>query len=121
MLRYEIISRFPREDIKRYVEVFGGAGWVLFAKERVSGQVEVCNDANSDLVNLFRCVKYHCQKVQKELEWMIASRELFMDCREQLNMRGLTGTNTMGVSEYLTEVQQRLKMTRPFQRMTTLG
>ena len=30
-LRDEIISRFPT-DYKRYIEVFGGGGWVLFHK-----------------------------------------------------------------------------------------
>ena len=29
LLRKEIIARFP-EEYGRYVEVFGGAGWVLF-------------------------------------------------------------------------------------------
>ena len=31
LLRKEIIKRFPKEDFTKYVEVFGGAGWVLFA------------------------------------------------------------------------------------------
>lgn len=30
-LRDEILARFPR-NYKRYIEVFGGAGWVLFHK-----------------------------------------------------------------------------------------
>ena len=36
LLRKEILGRFP-EDIGRYIEVFGGAGWVLFAKEKQAG------------------------------------------------------------------------------------
>ncbi|MEQ3039970.1 DNA adenine methylase, partial [Thomasclavelia ramosa] len=32
LLRKEIIKRFPKEDFTKYVEVFGGAGWVLFDK-----------------------------------------------------------------------------------------
>lgn len=38
-----------------YVEVFGGAGWLLFAKN--PSPVEVYNDINGDLVNLFRVIR----------------------------------------------------------------
>lgn len=90
LLRKEILARFPADGIGRYIEVFGGAGWVLFAKEKRPNQLEVYNDIDGNLVNLFRCVKYHCGEVQKELDWMLTSREQFFDCMEQLNMRGLT-------------------------------
>lgn len=53
-LKKEIVSRFP-EEYSKYVEVFGGAGWVLFHKYK-KGK-EVYNDLNSELVNLFRVVK----------------------------------------------------------------
>lgn len=89
-LRNEIIFRFPAAGVGRYIEVFGGAGWVLFGKEKVSGQLEVYNDINGNLVNLFRCVKYHCGEVQKELDWLLTSREQFFDCLTQLNSCGLT-------------------------------
>lgn len=36
-LRKEILSHFPADGVGRYIEVFGGAGWVLFAKEQVAG------------------------------------------------------------------------------------
>ena len=86
LLRKEIIARFP-EEYGRYVEVFGGAGWVLFGREPETGQLEVFNDANGDLVNLFRCVKYHAEAVQQELDWMLQSREIFLQC---FNQRGET-------------------------------
>ncbi|MGL6217217.1 MAG: DNA adenine methylase, partial [Lacrimispora sphenoides] len=32
LLRKKILEQFPDSDsFKRYIEVFGGAGWVLFA------------------------------------------------------------------------------------------
>lgn len=89
-LRKAILERFPTDEVGRYIEVFGGAGWVLFGKEKLPGQLEVYNDINGNLVNLFRCVKYHCGEVQRELEWALTSREVFFDCLEQVNMRGLT-------------------------------
>lgn len=90
LLRKAILERFPTDEVGRYIEVFGGAGWVLFAKEKKANQLEVYNDINGNLVNLFRCVKYHCGEVQRELEWMLTSREQFFDCLEQMDMRGLT-------------------------------
>ena len=83
MLRKAILERFPTDEVGRYVEVFGGAAWVLFAKEKKANQLEVYNDINSNLVNLFRCVKYHCGELQREMEWMLTSREQFFDCLAQ--------------------------------------
>lgn len=89
-LRKEILSHFPAESVGRYIEVFGGAGWVLFCKEQVAGQMEVFNDLNGDLTNLFRCVKYHCEALQNELDMLPHSRELFFDYVGQLDAPGLT-------------------------------
>lgn len=90
LLRNAIINKFPtNKSYNRYVEVFGGAGWVLFAKDKHAKE-EIYNDINSDLVNLFKCVKYHCSELQKELNFMINSRELFNCYLSQLNSKGLT-------------------------------
>lgn len=80
LLRKYILAEFPQE-ISCYVEVFGGAAWVLFAKER-HAEVEVYNDINSNLVNLFRCVKYHANALQEELQWCVVSREMFEQAKE---------------------------------------
>ena len=81
LLRDQIIMRFP-ENIGRYVEVFGGAAWVMLRKDK-HAPLEVYNDADGNLVNLFRCVKYHASELQRELEWVINARETFTACREQ--------------------------------------
>jgi len=52
--------------------------------------MEVYNDANSDLVNLFRCVKFHSEELQRELSGYVNSRELFEDIKAQHDTRGLT-------------------------------
>ena len=85
LLRKKILEQFP-EDYNRYVEVFGGAAWVMFGKE--PDKMEVYNDVNSNLVNLYRCVKYHPEALQKELDGVFMSRELFFDAIQQ--SRGLT-------------------------------
>lgn len=88
LLREEIVKRFPPQ-FGRYIEVFGGAAWVLFHRDR-HAELEVYNDYNSELVNLFRCVKFHCAEVQKELSYLLNSREVFEDFKAQYIIRGLT-------------------------------
>lgn len=73
----------------RYVEVFGGAGWVLFYKDQYA-TTEIYNDYDSNLTNLFRCVKCHSQELQKELMWGLNSREMFNNYRSQMDTPGLT-------------------------------
>lgn len=88
LLRDQIIERFPA-DIERYIEVFGGAGWVLFRRDKHAA-LEVYNDVDGSLVNLFRCVKYHAGEVQRELQWYLNSRELFGDMRASEGIEGFT-------------------------------
>lgn len=88
LLRKKILEQFP-ENYSRYVEVFGGAGWVLFAEER-KVDLEVYNDINGNLVNLYRIVKYHPEALQEELRYILMSREQFFDAVEQCDIRGMT-------------------------------
>lgn len=56
-LRKLIYTMFPVQ-FDRYIEVFGGGGWVLFGKPpNLKRKLEVYNDYNSNLANLFYCVK----------------------------------------------------------------
>jgi DNA adenine methylase len=89
LLRKKILEQFPDPDsFKRYIEVFGGAGWVLFANDKHAA-MEVFNDANGELINLYRIVKHHPETLQKELEWLLMSREQFFDELNR-NTSGLT-------------------------------
>lgn len=135
LLRKYIIEQFPdNQNLDRYIEVFGGAGWVLFGKEP-GKHLEVFNDIDSNLINLYRCIKYHCGELQKELDWLVVSREQFFDYKEKYNLHGLTdiqraaryfyvikssfgsdrktfGTNKKNLAntiDYLPEVSDRLK------------
>lgn len=90
LLRKTITDMFPpAERFNRYIEVFGGAGWVLFYKEKYA-DLEVYNDADGELVNMMRCIKYHCAELQREIDGYFNSREMFQDVSDQLNCRGLT-------------------------------
>lgn len=87
-LRKKILEQFPAEgSFERYIEVFGGAGWVLFSKGQ-HAKMEVYNDVNGQLVNLFRIVKYHPEALQKELDWILMSREQFFNALQAV--KGLT-------------------------------
>lgn len=72
-LRKQIIERIPEHTC--YVEVFGGAGWVLFAKEQCKS--EVYNDLHGALVNFFRVVKHRPAEFIERLKWILPSRELY--------------------------------------------
>ena len=90
LLRKQIISMFPDDVPDRYIEVFGGAGWVLFGKDVHSKQLEVFNDINSQLINLYRCIKYHDEELRRELDFLLLSREQFNDFKDQINVSGFT-------------------------------
>ncbi len=89
LLRKKILEQFPDpESYDRYIEVFGGAGWLLFSRDK-HAPMEVFNDVNGELINLYRIVKFHPEALQKELEWLLMSREQFFDELNR-NTRGMT-------------------------------
>ncbi|MCG9967504.1 DNA adenine methylase [Pelotomaculum terephthalicicum JT] len=94
-LRSLIYQRMPKE-FGRYVEVFGGGGWVLFGKPP-GADMEVYNDFNADLANLFRCVKERPFALLKELNFLpLNGRDEFNVLKKYLEKEEFT-------SEYLRE------------------
>jgi DNA adenine methylase len=84
-LRNKIIENLPPHEC--YVEVFGGAGWVLLGKE--PSKVEIFNEIDGDVVNFFRVVKNHPKALIESFEWELASREEFERLRD-MPSRSLT-------------------------------
>jgi len=76
LLRKTIAPLIPN-DVVSYIEPFGGGGWVLFYKEKWA-DLEIYNDLDGRLVNLFRIVKYHPEALKDELKLLLGSREMFM-------------------------------------------
>ncbi len=68
-----ILPLFP--DHQCYVEPFSGAAALFFMKEPSS--VEVLNDVNGEMVNLYRVVKVHLEELYKQFKWMLSSRQLW--------------------------------------------
>lgn len=78
-----LISNFPEDYRTRsYIEVFGGGGWVLFKKD--PSNLEVYNDLNSDLVNLFRVIRDNYAEFEHRAEWVLHSREMFAEALKRL-------------------------------------
>lgn len=58
-----------------YVEVFAGGAAVLLSKE--PSHAEVLNDANGELVNLYRVVQHHLDELVRQFRWSLVSRTMF--------------------------------------------
>ena len=80
-MREIIVARFPC-CYNHYVEVFGGAGWVFFHKP--IDQIEVFNDYNSLIANLYRCVRKKPSELIEALRYVLNSREDFLLSQEAL-------------------------------------
>ncbi len=85
LLRKKIAELIPN-NIKGYIEPFGGGGWVLFYKYRWA-ELEIYNDLDTRLVNLFNVVKYHPCELARQMCCMLSSRTQF---EQQLNFGGIT-------------------------------
>lgn len=72
-LAKHILPLFP--DHSCYVEPFAGGAALFFMKK--PSEVEVLNDVNGELINMYRIVKYHFEELVREFRWSLVSREMF--------------------------------------------
>jgi|GEM_PF-3456885 len=63
-----------------YVEEFAGGGSMFFLRQ--PAEVEVLNDVNSELTNLYRVVKNHLDEFVKQYRFAVSSRELYEWAKE---------------------------------------
>jgi DNA adenine methylase len=68
-----LIPRFPKHEC--YVEVFAGGAALYFLRPPAS--VEVINDINGDLINLYRVVQHHLEEFVRQFKWALTSRQVF--------------------------------------------
>ena len=76
LLRKTIAGLIPHDGINGYIEPFGGGAWVLFYKEKWA-ELEVYNDLDGRLINLFNVVKYHPCELARQMCYLLGSREQF--------------------------------------------
>lgn len=91
-LRKTILERIPEHTC--YVEPFFGAGWVYFGK--APSKVEVINDIDKELINMFRMIKYHAPEIERVLEYEFSGRDMFEGYKHC-------------TVEYLTEIQRAVR------------
>lgn len=69
-----IFSYFPAHTC--YVEPFAGAAALFFLRPNPAN-VEVLNDINGELVNLYRVVQHHLEEFVRQFKWALSSRQVF--------------------------------------------
>ena len=80
-----IIERLAPANYSRFIDVFGGSGTVLMNRPIKRGCMEVYNDYNSNLTNLFFCVKERPLALITELGFLpLNSRDDFEVISRQL-------------------------------------
>ncbi|MBV1817352.1 DNA adenine methylase [Bacteroidales bacterium MSK.15.36] len=91
-LRNEIIEMIPEHTC--YCEPFFGAGWVYFGKEK--SKVEIINDIDKELINLFKMIKYHAPEIERMLEYEFSGRDIFEEYKNY-------------TVEYMTEIHRAVR------------
>lgn len=91
-LRKTIIEQMPEHTC--YIELFFGAGWVYFGKE--PSKIEVINDVDKELVNLFRTIKYHAPEIERLLQYEFSGRDIFEEYKNC-------------TLEYMTEIHRAIR------------
>lgn len=72
-----ITQIFP-PNMKVYLDPFGGSGSVLLALPPVPGRLDIYNDLNAELSNVFLCVRDKTNVLMRELQYLpILSRDIF--------------------------------------------
>ena len=72
-LAKHILPLFPAHTC--YVEPFCGAAALYFLK--TPSKIEVINDINGELVNLYRVVKHHLAEFVRQFKWALVSRQIY--------------------------------------------
>ncbi|EAP3947984.1 DNA adenine methylase [Salmonella enterica] len=72
-LAKHILPLFPAHTC--YVEPFCGAAALYFLK--TPSKIDVINDINGELVNLYRVVKHHLEEFVRQFKWALVSRQIY--------------------------------------------
>jgi DNA adenine methylase len=79
-LAKKLIPMISGRDHTCYVEEFAGGSSMFFLRE--PAEVEVLNDVNTELINLYRVVKNHLEEFLRQFKFALASRQLFEWAKE---------------------------------------
>lgn len=73
-LAKHLLPLFPAHQT--YVEPFAGGAALFFMKQ--PAKVEIINDVNGELVNLYRVIKNHLEEFIRHFKWCLVSREEYL-------------------------------------------
>ncbi len=71
----KIVNLLPEHDC--YCEVFAGGLWAFFKKK--PSKIEIVNDINSELINLYRTLQTQCDKFKEREKYELYSSELYYE------------------------------------------
>ena len=108
-LQYIIRSVFPPNP-PRYAEHFGGSGSILLGLPMSLSRIEVYNDYDSDLTNLFLCIRDRTLELLNELGFFpLHSEEEFLlllkFLRREMLLPDFTGSELAVAKAVLTDIQ----------------
>lgn len=108
-LQYIIRSIFP-PDPPRYVEHFGGSGSILLGLPMSLSRVEVYNDYDADLTNLFLCIRDKTLALLRELGFLPLHAEeefllLLKFLRREMALPDFTESELAVARAVLTDIQ----------------
>lgn len=69
-----LLALFPPHEC--YVEAFAGGAALFFLRPQPA-KAEILNDANGELVNLYRVVQHHLEEFVRQFKWALTSRQVF--------------------------------------------
>lgn len=96
-----LLQVFPPKLIQ-YVEPFGGSGAVLLAMPPDPNRLDVYNDLDAELVNLFSCIKECSNVLMRELKFLpLHGRKLFEYYRDFVAHEDIYYQNVMNEIECL--------------------
>ncbi|ENV08307.1 hypothetical protein F966_02981 [Acinetobacter higginsii] len=78
-LASQLIPLFPEHSC--YVELFCGGAALYFLRDEPA-KVEVINDLDGELINLYRVVQNHLEEFVKQFKWSLTSRQMFKWLKE---------------------------------------
>ena len=76
----KLVALMPKHRI--YVDVFGGAFHVLFAKPKELSKIEIINDKLSDLINFFKVIKDQPFELREKIMKMPKSRVYYEELKK---------------------------------------
>jgi DNA adenine methylase len=96
---------FPRDSYTKFVEVFGGAGWVTVKSKRITNaDTRIYNDYNPWIANIYECFRSRLPELREQLHtYPKSNRALYQQFQQDIfgNNQQFTIPNVELAAKYL--------------------